>query len=954
MFDTFLDKVKALFSSRLVPLGMIFLVLFVILIHQVFQMQIVEGSTAADRDEYKNTEERDIASTRGLIYDKNGYLLAYNELKYAVVMSDTGLLTTNTDKNAMLYRLIKLLEQYGNELELDFGIYIDENGQLAFNVSGNAELRFKKNAYCLTSVNKLSEQQRNASAQEVFDFLRYGDSSVTMFQISNSYSLEDALKIMTIRYTMQIQPAEMKYTQFTLASNVTPETAAAVKENIADLPGVEVQQQTYRVYNDAKYFAHIIGYTGLINSTELESLNKDLESDIYTSTDVVGKSGIEKSMEEYLRGEKGTELLTINDSNKILSTSVKKEPVAGYNIYLSIDREQQIAYYHILERNLAAILISKLNNGFDYGSKGTRASGILIPIYEVYNALLSNNVIDITHFKKPDATALERTIYSYFEERRDLILNQLNRLMAPDSTTVNSAAGEEMEEYLDYVYQAMKRDEVGLVIDSAVNKTDPVYLDYVNNRTSLSQYLQYAITQNWIDLSVLETGSEFFTPEEYYEKMLERTFDYLLDDKGFEKKIYRTLVFSKKLTGTQICLLLFEQGVLEYKEEDYNRLKNGSQSAYNFIKEKISNLEITPGQLALEPYSGSIVANDPMTGKVEALVTYPSYDNNRLANKIDWDYYSGLLDDAAHPLINRPANQQTPAGSTFKPLTAMIGFGENLITTTSQIKDLGIFTLVDDGAPPKCWKYPGSHGSINISQALMHSCNYFFYDVAYRMSLENGKYLDSRGISKIREYAELFGLNDTSGIEIAESDPTISNRDAIRSMIGYYHNFSPVQIARYISTVVSKGTCYDFTLIDKITDKDGTVIYQQEPKIHNQITQFSEEQWNAVQKGMNWVVNTSANSLNRLYGDLGVTVAGKTGTPQVSLTRPSHALFTSFAPYENPELCVTIVIPNGYASANAAYIGREVYGFYFNGENKEDLLSGNVKAGTATTIRVSD
>ena len=105
---------------------------------------------------------------------------------------------------------------------------------------------------------------------------------------------------------------------------------------MSELPGVEVQQQTYRVYNDAKYFAHIIGYTGLINTTELETYNEQLGTEKYKSTDVVGKSGIEKSMEEYLSGTKGVELLTVNDSNKIIETSVQKEPVAGYNIYLSI------------------------------------------------------------------------------------------------------------------------------------------------------------------------------------------------------------------------------------------------------------------------------------------------------------------------------------------------------------------------------------------------------------------------------------------------------------------------------------------------------------------------------------------------------------------------------------------------------------------------------------------
>lgn len=952
MFDIFLDKIKAFFSSRLVPLSLIFSMLFGILIYRVFEMQIIEGTAAAEQEEYKNTATRPIKSTRGLIYDKNGYLLAYNELKYAVVISENIIFKqfTNNQKNEMIYNLIKLLEKYDNELELDFSIYIDNNGELTFNISGNAEYRFKKNAYFLKNVKDLTEEQRNATAAEVFNYLRYGDEKNSIFQISDIYSLEDALKIMKIRYAITTQTAEEKreQPQITLASNVSAETIAAIKENMADLPGVEIQQQTYRVYNDAKYFAHIIGYTGAINESELE----EYSGEGYNLTDVIGKSGIEKSQEEYLRGKNGVEQLTVNDSGKILTSSVQTEPTAGNNIYLSIDREQQIAYYHILERNIASILLSKLVNSFDYGSKGTSASGIKIPIYEVYNALLSNNVIDITHFKSEDATDLERTAFSAFESKRDSILNQLRTLLAIDSTITNSKAGEEMEEYLDHFYQVMKQNGVGLVIDSMVDKTDSMYLNYVDNKISLSQYLQYAITQNWIDLSSF--GNDYYTKDEYYEMILEKTFDYLLDDKVFEKKIYRTLIFSKILTGTQICLLLFDQGVLEYNENDYNNLKNGKISAYSFMYQKIKNLEITPGQLALEPCSGSIVANDPNTGKVLALVTYPSYDNNRLANKIDWDYYSILLEDKATPLLNRPTVQQTPPGSTFKPLSSMAGFGENIITTTSQIRDLGIFNLVDNDPKPRCWKYPGTHGSINVSQALMHSCNYFFYDIGYRLSLENGTYSDSRGIKKLQEYAKMFGFDSRSGVEITESEPTISDHDILRTMIGYYHNFSPVQISRYISTIANKGTCYEFTLIDKITSNNNEVVLKKEPVVHNAITKYTEEQWNAVLQGMNWVVNTSANSLNRLYKNLGVTVAGKTGTPQVSKTKPSHALFTSFAPYENPEICVTIVLPNGYASANAAYVGREVYGFYFKGENKEALLSGNVQAGTATNIHVSD
>lgn len=131
-------------------------------------------------------------------------------------------------------------------------------------------------------------------------------------------------------------------------------------------------------------------------------------------------------------------------------------------------------------------------------------------------------------------------------------------------------------------------------------------------------------------------------------------------------------------------------------------------------------------------------------------------------------------------------------------------------------------------------------------------------------------------------------------------------------------------------------------------------MYENTPSVYNEITMFSSSQWRAVQLGMYNVVNTSTNSLNGLYGSLGVKVAGKTGTAQVSTTHPNHALFAAYAPYDDPQISMIVVIPNGYSSANAAYIGREVLGLYFNGENKEALLSGEVKAGNATTIRISD
>lgn len=658
-------------------------------------------------------------------------------------------------------------------------------------------------------------------------------------------------------------------------------------------------------------------------------------------------------METYLAGEKGVEQLTVSSANKIIDSKLEKEPVAGNDVYLSIDRDLQVAVYHILERNIAAILISKINNGMSYGTKGEKASGIEIPIYEVYNALLYNNVIDIKAFKDPEASELEKRVLRYFEEKRETIFEKFRTYLAIGNTVTNEKAGEEMEEYLDYVYSVLISSDVGLLVSSAIDRTDPMYLDYTNDKISLSSFLQYAISQNWVDLSKLGRDGAYYDNDEWYSMLVEYVLDYFQDDKEFEKKIYRTLIFTKKLTGTEICLLLFEQGVLEYNEEDVRNLKNGRVSAYSFMLEKLTNLEITPAQLALEPCSGSVVITDVRTGEVLAMVTYPSYDNNMLANKIDYNYYSKLLEDHSYPLMNRPTTQQTTTGSTFKPLMSFVGFGEGIITTTTKIQDKGIFEEVDPS--PKCWKYPGTHGSINVTDAIRHSCNYFYYKIGYELSLDaKGNYNDAKGIAAIQKYAAMFGLAERSGVEVSEAMPTISNRDAVRTAIGYYHSFAPVQIAKYITTVANSGICYDLTLLDRVMDKDGNLVYENEPSVYNAITMFSSAQWQAVQLGMYNVVNTTTNSLNQLYGDLGVKVAGKTGTAQVSTTHPNHALFAAYAPYDDPEISVMIVIPNGYTSANAAYIGREILGFYFNGENKEALLSGNVKAGNATTIHISD
>lgn len=949
MSESFWDKIRNLSSNRLLPVGVLLGLVIILIVTRLFHMQMVDNDvTDVESDTTSYTRTVPVSATRGEIYDCNGVLLAYNDLQYNLEMYDSAELSTNAEKNEAIFSLIQLLRDFDYKREFPFYLTLDEEGELQFTVEGNTLLRFKKNAYGLSSVNDLSAEQIAATAEDVFAFMRYGDQSSRMFQIDESYSMEDALEIMAYRYQLFI--LYPSYSSFRIVSDISEEARISFYENTTKVPGLEITKTSKRVYDHAVYFAHIIGYIGRINEEELAQFSE--LSPQYTENSIVGKLGIEKSYETYLSGIDGEATIIINERGQVVSKTVTKEPVSGNNLYLTVDSEMQTACYYILERNLAAILLSKLVPTMDYGGKGEDASEITIPIYEAYYALINNHVIDTDHFREADATELEKKVLTMYDSEEEKIWNQLLALLQADNTVSNEAAGSTMQEYLEYVYQKLGSDGWGILLNSEIDAEDEQYLAYVNQEISLSAFLQYAITQNWLSLDKLHIGSDYYETTELYGFLYDYLVENLRDDDEYRNKIYRTLIFNYTLKGRDLCLLLFEQGVLAEDAENIQKLQSGALSAYDFLLRKIKLLEITPAMLALEPCSGSICATDPDTGEVICLVSYPSYDNNYLTNSVDMDYYQKLMQDGSYPMVNRATTSRTTTGSTFKPLTAIAGLTEPVITSTERIQDKLKFEAIVPS--PSCWsKY--SHGAINVTDAIRFSCNYFFFEVGYRMSMsDRGEYDDAKGINTIQKYASYFGLSDKSGVEISEAQPAISNRDAVRTAIGYGHSFAPVQIARYLTTLTNEGTCYNLTLLDRIVAQNGELMLSNTATVRNQITNVAQSSWDAVKLGMYRVVNADNSSLKKVFGDLSVKVAGKTGTAQVSLNHPHNALFISFAPYSDPEICVTVVIPNGYASANAAYVCREVYGFYFEDENREALLSGNVFAGTVVDIEVGD
>lgn len=934
MLDSFMNWLRGASKSRLFPISVIFIMLFSLLIHQLFLLQIVKGEQYEKESEYRDEKPRELKSTRGNILDRNGKLLAYDELSYSVTIEDTGDLETNQDKNSMIYNLIQLVEEHGDKLDTDFPIRIDEHGEFEFTVEGNSLLRFKKDVYSLNASDKLSDEQISISAKEMFEYIRSSkDNSSPRFEIDEAYSEQDALKIMAIRYSLFLNRWQ-KYVPAVIAVNVNDKTVAAIKENNAELPGVEILQETHRVYKDSKYFAQMLGYTGTVNNEELEEIgNKERKK--YTSTDQIGKKGLEKEYESYLHGKKGKETVVVNETKRVVGVKEKVDPIAGNDLYLTIDADLQKVCYDILERQIAGTLLQYINNGMDVGSKGKSASNIKIPIYDVYFALINNNSIDISTLNDEDATNLEKKVYKKFHQEQKSVFNQLNSTLSYDYKKSNKDSGKNMEEYLDYIYSMLLKRKI--LLSDKINKEDKAYTDYLDSKLSLSKFLQHSLTNNWIDLSKLEIGEEFYSTKELYGKLVDYIKKLLSTDITFSKKLYHTLIYNFKISGTDICLLLYDQGVLKYNEKEISQLRSGTVSAYTFIRNKIKSLEITPAQLALEPCSGSVVVTDPNTGDVLALVSYPGYDNNKLANSINADYYSYLESNLASPMLNRPLQTASAPGSTFKLLTSVAALEEGAITLTDTVTDKHVFTKVDSANGPKCWS-SSSHGRVDITNAIQTSCNYFFYEMGYRLSLKNGDYNSNKGLSVLHKYAEIFGFDAKSGIELFEYKPNISTEDSVRSAIGQgNHNYTPAQIARYVTTVANRGTCYDLTIVDKVKDLAGKVLLDNKAKVHNKVD-IKDSTWDAVQEGAYKVGNGPRSSISSLFSKLNVKVAGKTGTAQESKLKPNHALFVSFAPYEKPEISVTVVIQNGYTSSNAAEVARNVYQYYFSDSDDKKKL----------------
>lgn len=399
----------------------------------------------------------------------------------------------------------------------------------------------------------------------------------------------------------------------------------------------------------------------------------------------------------------------------------------------------------------------------------------------------------------------------------------------------------------------------------------------------------------------------------------------------------------------QLILVLIEQGTITGDESFIAKVKSGAISPQQVIIDKLNSGELKPYMLNMDPCTGSVIVTDVDTGDVLAAATYPSYDNNRLVNGLDNNYYTRLQNDPTRPLVNRPFQEPRAPGSIFKMIVAIAGLEEGIIGPGTPIYDKGTFK--DAGRPyARCWvgSGNGSHGSVNVSHALEVSCNYFFYTIAYNMgNSKSGGTL--KGIQTLNKYMKDFGLNDPAGVEIyeiydstknypsnisspeykryvytarnpeiAESELEWRDGDTIRTAIGQaFNNYTSAIMSKYIATLANGGTRYTMHLLSSISTFDGDLISTYEPQVESKLD-IKAQNLKAVYEGMRLVTQGERGTLRKYFDGFPITVAAKSGTAQESSYRSEHTTFACFAPYEDPQISVAVIIPYGNNSTGPA------------------------------------
>ena len=918
------------FRSRPIFLALLSVLMALTLVGRLYYLQIIRGAEFTQSFEESVTRTVSIPAKRGRILDRNGNVIADTQASQNVTIVDnTGNTTAENDRlNTIIQKTLTILVDNEEDFEEDFGISWNGSGY-EFNYDGFEHLRFLADVYGYPLIDTLTQEQKESSAEDVVFML--ADRYKIPKKMNTSKESILLLDTVITRYRLALN-AFQKYIPTVLARNVGTDTVDAIMAE-SDLDGISIANTYKRVYNDSKYMSGLTGYISLVSAEEMEE-----NEGVYDAGDYVGKVGLEASMEETLRGKNGYREISVDNLGREKSEISYTRPQDGNDVCLTIDSDLQKTVYKLLEKTMRDIILSKLTDSvtsFEINEE-TDGSDILIPAADVYGSILSY-IIDRDHFDSEDASESEEQmrgiLQAYLESVKEGIRSELRAGRTPFN-----ALTPEYRQYASYISRALF--DRGVIDTSVIDADDEIYREWTGGSTeSLGGFLYHAAAEKWIDKSLIGTESE--DTDEVFEALVQYVLDEPCEDYSFGNIMCKYVCESGAASGELVCRILFDQEIFDPADSERDGIESGRKgAAFDYVKRLIENDDLTPGDLHLYPFCGSVVVTDPRDGTVLALVSYPGYDCNRIQES---GYIDMISANPSRPLINHATQQRYAPGSTFKMVTAAAGISEGVVTRSDTVSCYDRFDKIDPS--PACWIYPGGHGHMNMQNAITNSCNMYFYEVGYRLGELGGSFSNDDGIQVLSEYAAMYGLDRKSGVEIEEVEPSVATRDVVRASIGQSNNgYTTAALARYVTAVATQGDLYDLTLLDHSQDKDGNVLEQYSAESLDPV-EVSDDYWESISEGMRRVcANNSAFNSVRYSEDDGsgrVSAAGKTGTAQQSLSAPNHALFLGYAPVDDPEIAIAVCIPNGYSSSYAALVASQVMQYYFDPDSLSGILSSN-------------
>ena len=367
------------------------------------------------------------------------------------------------------------------------------------------------------------------------------------------------------------------------------------------------------------------------------------------------------------------------------------------------------------------------------------------------------------------------------------------------------------------------------------------------------------------------------------------------------------------------------------------------------LQEKVEEvLANTIESLADTKEKGAIIVQSVNDGDILAMASYPTYDLSTVYSSTE--AYKAVSDDPRNPFVNRATSEIYYPGSTFKPLVAIAALEEGLVTPTEEIQDTGALQLPEEehypygDYHPQCWiyrQYRGTHGWENMADALRDSCNIYFYTLGHRL-----------GIDKIDEYAAMFGLGQKTGLELSEAEGYVAGPET-SAMLGqewYGGNLlsaaigqdntkiTMLQLSNYIATLVNGGNRYQTHLLKTVKSSDfSETVYEYEAQPVETLD-LDPAYVEAVKKGMWEVANDEESTVDQYLSNLAVEVGAKTGSAQVSADENANAVFVLFAPYDDPEIVISMVVEGGASGANLASAAGEIVNYYFGSEHTMESI----------------